>query len=198
VQFEANTGPELRDALEAIDANHLKGLILDVRGNPGGYLTTSIEVASAFIPEGPIVVEHGPNRENTYTAMGDAVAPDVPLVVLVDQGSASASELISGALQDRGRATIVGMPTFGKGSVQTWRELSNGGGVRITISRWYTPNGRSVSDHGIDPDVVVPFQADKLNPDADNQLDAAIRILNGEKVESEPLPTAEPTETVTE
>jgi carboxyl-terminal processing protease len=86
------------------------------------------------------------------------------------------------------------MPTFGKGSVQTWRGLSNGGGVRITISRWYTPNGRSVSDHGIAPDVVVPFQADKLNPDADNQLDAAIRILNGEKVESQPLPTAEATE----
>jgi carboxyl-terminal processing protease len=191
MQFEAGSSEDLRDALTEMDANHLKGLILDVRGNPGGYLTTSIEVASAFIPEGPIVIEHGPNRENTYTATGDAVAPDVPLVVLVDQGSASASELISGALQDRGRATIVGMPTFGKGSVQTWRELSNGGGVRITISRWYTPDGRSVSDHGIDPDVVIAFKPNELNPAADNQLDAALRILNGEKVESEPLPTEE-------
>src|SRR5690606_41706621 len=94
-------------------------------------------------------------REFTHEALGNAVAVEVPMVVLVDEGSASASELIAGALQDRGRAAVVGMPTFGKGSVQVWRELSNGGGVRITISRWYTPNGRSVSDVGITPDLEV-------------------------------------------
>ena len=180
-QFEFDTSQDLRDALEAMDANNLNGLILDVRANPGGYLTTAIEVASAFIEEGPVVVERGPSRENTYEALGDAVAPDVPLVVLVDQGSASASELIAGALQDRGRATIVGMTTFGKGSVQTWRQLSNGGGIRITISRWYTPNGRSVSEVGIEPDVTVAFDPEDTSGE-DVQLQAAIKVLQGEEV----------------
>ncbi len=197
-QFEFGSSQELRDALEAIDANHLKGLILDVRGNPGGYLTTSIEVASAFIPEGTVVTERGPERERTYDALGNAIAPDVPMVVLVDAGSASASELIAGALQDNQRATIVGTKTFGKGSVQTWHTLSNGGGVRITVSRWYTPSGRSVSEVGIDPDVNVPFELEpgKVYDPAtmpDPQLEAALTILrSGEPV----LPTVAESGTV--
>lgn len=188
-QFEFGSSQELRDALEAMDANALKGLILDVRGNPGGYLTTSIEVASAFIPEGTVVTERGPERERTYDALGNASAPDVPMVVLVDAGSASASELIAGALQDNQRATIVGTKTFGKGSVQTWHTLSNGGGVRITVSRWYTPSGRSVNDVGIDPDVNVPFELEpgKVYDPAtmpDPQLEAALQILrSGEPVQ---------------
>jgi carboxyl-terminal processing protease len=112
------------------------------------------------------------------------------MVVLVDQGSASASELIAGALQDNGRATIVGMPTFGKGSVQTWRQLSNGGGIRITISRWYTPNGNSVSDVGITPDVEVPYSPIEVSGDDDNQLSAAVQVLQGTY---EPAQAAEPT-----
>lgn len=175
-QFDFASTDLMRQAIEEMDANNLNGLILDVRGDPGGYLTTAIEVASAYIPEGPVVIERGPGREQTYNALGDAIAPDVPMVVLVDQGSASASELIAGALQDRGRAIIVGMQTFGKGSVQTWRELSNGGGIRITISRWYTPNGNSVSEVGIEPDITVAF--DVTTPE-DEQLDAAIAVLQG-------------------
>jgi carboxyl-terminal processing protease len=178
-QFELNTGQDLRTALQKIDADHLTGLILDLRGNPGGYLTTAIEVGSAFISDGAIVVERGPNREINHPALGDAIAPDVPMVVLVDQGSASASELIAGALQDHKRATVVGMPTFGKGSVQTWNQLSNGGGIRITISRWYTPNGHSVSEVGIKPDVEVPYIPNDQSGDDDNQLTAAIQVLNG-------------------
>jgi carboxyl-terminal processing protease len=176
-QFEANSSQEMRDALEAMDANNLDGLILDVRGNPGGYLTTAIEVASAYIQSGTVVTERGPDRENVYTALEDAIAPDVPMVVLVDQGSASASELIAGALHDHERAIIIGMQTFGKGSVQTWQTLSNGGGVRITISRWYTPNGTSVSEVGITPDYVIPYIPDENDPEADNQLDAAITFF---------------------
>jgi len=175
-QFEFSTGQTMRDAIENMDAESLNGLVLDVRANPGGYLTTAIDVASAFIENGPIVIERGPDREFTHEALGNAVAVEVPMVVLVDEGSASASELIAGALQDRGRAAVVGMPTFGKGSVQVWRELSNGGGVRITISRWYTPNGRSVSDVGITPDLEVAF--DPLHSqEEDNQLQAAIELL---------------------
>jgi carboxyl-terminal processing protease len=178
-QFDFETGGLMREALEEMDVESLNGLILDVRGDPGGYLTTAIDVASAFIDEGAVVTERSPDSEFTHMARGDAVAPEVPMVVLVDQGSASASELIAGALQDHERATIVGMPTFGKGSVQTWRELSNGGGVRITISRWYTPDGHSVSEVGIEPDIEVPFDPEAALTGADNQLDTAIAILNG-------------------
>lgn len=175
-QFEFSTGQTMRDAIEEMGGDSLNGLILDVRANPGGYLTTAIDVASAFIDEGPIVIERGPDREYTHQALGNAIATEVPMVVLVDEGSASASELIAGALQDRGRAVVVGMPTFGKGSVQVWRELSNGGGVRITISRWYTPNGRSVSDVGIEPDLEVAFDPIGGRGE-DNQLQAAIDLL---------------------
>lgn len=179
-QFDFSTNAAMREALADMNANDLNGLILDVRGNPGGYLTTSIEVASAYISQGAILSEKGPNREHTYEALGNAVAPDVPMIVLVDQGSASASELIAGALQDHGRAMIVGMPTFGKGSVQTWSTLSNGGGVRVTISRWYTPDGHSVSENGIAPDVLVPYGYDEVNnPDYDTQVQAALDLLNG-------------------
>jgi len=175
-QFEFSTAPDLRVALQNIDANNLDGLIIDVRGNPGGYLTTVIDVASAFIPDGDIVLERTPNNETEHPALGNAIAADVPMVILVDQGSASASELLAGALQDHHRATVVGMQTFGKGSVQSWFELTNGGGVRITISRWYTPDGHSVSEVGIQPDVVVEYVPDE---NADNQLEAAIQVLQG-------------------
>lgn len=196
-QFESNASMEMRQALEAIDANSLNGLILDLRGNPGGYLSTSIEVASAYIQDGVVLIERSPDREFEHRTLGNAIAPDVPMVVLVDQGSASASELIAGALQDQGRAIIVGMPTFGKGSVQTWRQLSNGGGVRITISRWYTPNGNSVSEVGIAPDIEVPFDAELFQTGEDNQLETAIQVLDGtyQPVEASATPESTPENT---
>ena len=179
-QFDFSSSGAMRDALVAMDADNLNGLILDVRGNPGGYLTTSIEVASAYVEDGLIVTERGPNREQSYQALGNAIATHVPMIVLVDQGSASASELIAGALQDRERATVVGMQTFGKGSVQTWSTLSNGGGIRVTVSRWYTPAGRSVSEVGITPDVVVPYAYDEASAaQYDTQVQAAIDLLTG-------------------
>jgi carboxyl-terminal processing protease len=183
-QFEFNTSQEMRMALQAMDADHLNGLILDVRGNPGGYLVTSIEVASAFIPEGVILYERTTEEEFPHMALGNAIATNVPMVLLVDQGSASASELIAGALQDHGRATIVGMPTFGKGSVQVQRELSNGGGLSITIGRWFTPNKTSVNERGIIPDIEVPYSPVEVSGDEDNQLTAAIQVLNGTYQES--------------
>lgn len=187
-QFGFRTSQEMRAALEEMEANNLKGLILDVRGNPGGYLTTSIEVASAYFNEGVVLTERGPDRELDHMALGNAVAPDVPMVILVDEGSASASELIAGALQDQGRATVVGMQTFGKGSVQTWHTLSNQGGIRITISRWYTPNGTSVSEAGITPNIEVPYV--EAEDGSDNQLQAAIDVLMGTYEPSEEVPTA--------
>ncbi len=183
--FEDDTTAEMVAALQAMNANALPGLILDMRGNPGGYLTTAIQVASAFLREGNILIERTPDRSTEYPRIGEPVAPDVPMVVLVDQGSASASELVAGALQDHHRATVVGMPTFGKGSVQRWYRLSNGGGIRITVSRWYTPNGRSVSERGIQPDVQVPYEPDPADNTADNQLEVALQVLQGTYAVSE-------------
>ncbi len=177
--FEDDTAAEMVAALKAMNANALRGLILDMRGNPGGYLTTAIQVASAFLREGNILIERSPDRTTEYPRVGEAVAPDVSLVVLVDQGSASASELVAGALQDHHRAIVVGMPTFGKGSVQRWYRLSNGGGIRITVSRWYTPNGRSVSEGGIQPDVQVAYEPNPADNTADNQLEVALEVLQG-------------------
>ncbi|MCC6800189.1 MAG: S41 family peptidase [Anaerolineae bacterium] len=195
-QFEFSTGQAMREAIEAMGGDALSGLILDVRANPGGYLTTAIDVASAFIDSGPVVIERAPDREYTHEALGNAIATHVPMVVLVDEGSASASELIAGALQDRDRATIIGMPTFGKGSVQIWRELSNGGGVRITISRWYTPDGHSVSDVGITPDIEVAFDPVRGLED-DTQIEAAIDFLTEPRAPrvdapAAPVPSATP------
>lgn len=180
-QFSPDSAEEVRRTLLEMDAENLTGLILDLRGNGGGYLDVTLDVISYFIDDGIILIEDGLDGEHEYEARGQALAPNVPMVVLVDQGSASASELMAGALQDRGRATVIGVPTFGKGSVQTWRRLSNGGGVRITTSRWYTPAGYSVEPDGIQPDQVVEFP--ELAPDEvysqeiDTQLQAAIDQL---------------------
>lgn len=181
-QFSPDSNTQVTEALIDMDANNLEGLIVDIRGNSGGYLNVALDIISEFIEEGPILIERGSNEEETiYNAFGNANAADVPLVILVDQSSASASELMAGALQDRGRATIVGMPTFGKGSVQTWRRLSNDGGVRITISRWYTPAGYTVEPDGIQPDEIVEFplleEGEVYSQEIDTQLQSAIETL---------------------
>ncbi len=174
LQFGANTTANLHQALIDHDVENHAGLILDFRGNPGGFLSTAIEVASEFLPDGVILKERFYDSERDYTADGDAVAPTVPMVILVDGGSASASELVAGALQDHGRATLIGTQTFGKGSVQSWHELSNGGGARITIARWYTPDDRSIQGLGLTPDIIVESAPAGA---ADAQLQAAVELL---------------------
>jgi carboxyl-terminal processing protease len=180
--FSQNSDVELSEALNEMDVENLDGLIFDLRGNTGGYLDTTLRILSMFVERGVIFVERGPNGEEQVQAFGNAIAPTVPMVVLVDGYSASASEVVSGTLQDRGRARIVGVSTFGKGSVQTWRELSNGGGIRITISRWYTPDGHSVEPDGITPDVEVEYipleEGELYSRDTDNQLQRGIEELD--------------------
>jgi carboxyl-terminal processing protease len=179
--FNDVTTPELISALTALDANNLNGLILDMRGDPGGYLRTAIEVASQFLEGGNIVIQKG--REGTqevpYPAVGGALAPDVPLVVMLNEGSASASELVAGALQDRGRALVVGTVSFGKGSIQQWSNLDNGGGMRITTAEFLKPSGGRINKIGIIPDFYVPWTEDTqlANPDYDPQLQEAIWVL---------------------
>lgn len=159
-QFTANSADELLTSIREIQAGRqapLEGIILDLRGNPGGVLKSAVTVADGFLDDGLIVYTSGrsPNQME-YTAKAGQWAGDVPLVVLVDRNSASASEVLAGALQDHGRALIIGEPTFGKGSVQSVLSLRNGGGLRLTTSRYYTPLGHSIQARGIQPDVLIP------------------------------------------
>jgi len=180
-EFTETATQDFTNALKELDANNLKGLILDLRSNPGGGLITSINIASQFIKSGPIVIERFKpgQQDKVYNSTGETLAPDVPLVVLIDGGSASASELVSAALRDRGRATLVGTRSFGKGSVQQWSGLSNGGGLRVTVAHFFSPTNRTINEIGITPDVVVPWDVE-ANPNYDPQLAEAYMILRGE------------------
>ncbi len=179
--FGAKTPDELTAALKTLLAQNPVGLVLDLRGNPGGYVDTAIEVASQFIPSGVIMrARYNDGTEQTHEALGGGLATKIPLVVLVNQGSASASEITAGAIQDYGRGKIVGETSYGKGSEQQISPLQdNGGWVRITIAHWFTPKGRSIEKVGISPDVPVTLTADDTAANRDPQLDAAVKLLLG-------------------
>ncbi|MBT8361676.1 MAG: S41 family peptidase [Deltaproteobacteria bacterium] len=156
--FQRNTTREFKDHLEKLrQENALRGLIIDLRNNPGGLLNQAVSVADIFLDEGLIVYTRGRKQEQdlTFEAKKDGNTTDFPLVVLVNEGSASASEIVAGAIQDHQRGVIVGTKTFGKGSVQTIIPLSNGAGLRMTTAHYYTPNGRSIQATGIVPDITV-------------------------------------------
>lgn len=181
-RFSNPTPDELRTALEELMAQNPDGLILDMRNNPGGGLTTAVEVADEFLAEGTILVERfGGGDERVFEASDEGFAQEIPMVVLVNEGSASASEVVAGALRDQDRATLIGATTFGKGTVQTWHTLSNGGGVRITFARWLTPDGTWVTEGGLEPDIIVETPDQPPAPDEeeaeDPQLEAAINLL---------------------
>lgn len=178
-RFGNRTPEELSEVLEGLLSQNPRGMILDLRNNPGGGLDSSVEIADAFLKEGVVLIEEfGTGRERVFRSSDSGMAEDVPLVVLVNEGSASASEVLAGAIRDQERGLLVGSTTFGKGTVQTWHALSNGGGVRITTARWITPDGEWVNETGIMPDVVIPSPE---NPPADladdPQLQAAIEEL---------------------
>jgi carboxyl-terminal processing protease len=160
------------------------GLILDLRRNPGGGLDTAVDVADQFLAEGLVLTERfGNGRENVFESSDSGLAQEVPLVVLIDEGSASASEVVAGAIRDRERGVLIGQTTFGKGTVQTWQQLSNGGGVRITIARWLTPDEVWIHEAGLEPDYVVPLpQTEDTEELEDTQLQAAIDYLLGEPI----------------
>lgn len=181
--FGESTTNDLKQALDELLAQNPDGLILDLRNNTGGYLDTAIEVVSQFIPDGVVMIEKlGTGEEITYEAIPGGKATEIPLVVLVNGGSASASEITAGAIQDRGRGVLVGTTTYGKGSVQNWVELDNNqGAVRVTVARWLTPNGRLIHQIGLTPDYVVEFTEQDITDGNDVQLQKAIEILlNGE------------------
>lgn len=159
--FQEKTAAELRKALQDLDtpARPLKGLILDMRNNPGGLLTQAVEISDVFLKSGTIVSTRGrtKNIENKFVARDGGDEPASPVVVLVNEGTASAAEIVAGALQDNRRALIVGTQTFGKGSVQTVIPLGDGSALKLTTAKYYTPNGRSIQAEGIAPDIVVKF-----------------------------------------
>jgi carboxyl-terminal processing protease len=158
--FQERTDHALERALHATRTalrGDLRGLVLDLRNNPGGLLEQAIGVADVFLASGVIVTTEGRGRRNVEVrkAHEKGTEPPYPLIVLVNKGTASASEIVAGALQDHGRAVIMGTPTFGKGSVQTIIELEDGSGLKLTVARYYTPKHRSIQEMGIAPDVVV-------------------------------------------
>jgi carboxyl-terminal processing protease len=160
-QFQERTTEELDKALDELtaksDGKKLRGLILDLRNNPGGLLQEAVSVSNEFLDSGLIVYTKGraAGQNMTFNADASRSQPEYPMIVLVNNGSASASEIVAGALQDHKRAIILGVPTFGKGSVQTIIPLSDGSAVRLTTSKYYTPSGRSIQARGIEPDIVV-------------------------------------------
>jgi carboxyl-terminal processing protease len=181
-EFNAKATKELKKVLQDMMAQEPKGLILDLRSNPGGYLQTSVEVASQFLDEGLVLTEKGKgNLEREYPAEDDGLATEVPLAVLVNAGSASASEIVAGAIQDSGRGILVGERTFGKGSVQLPHTLSDGSELRVTIARWFTPKGREIQGIGILPDIEVEMTPEDLEAGHDPQLERAVEYLLTEK-----------------
>ena len=158
-QFQEGVSDAVREAIDRLQADHgaeLDGVILDLRGNPGGLLSEAVEVSDVFLSTGDIVSTGGrASPDSNFSASRGSTRFDGPLVVLMDEGSASASEIVAGALQDNERAAIIGTQSYGKGSVQSIIELAAGGGLKLTISRYYTPSGRSIHGEGIYPDIEV-------------------------------------------
>ncbi len=177
--FGDKSATELHDALKDLMAQQPKGLILDLRNNPGGVVPVAVQIASEFIGEGVIIYEQQSDGTRTPTnALSGGLATEIPLVVLVNEGSASASEMVAGAIQDHGRGKLVGVTTYGKGSEQNWVPLSNNqGAVLVTFARWLTPNGRVIDKVGLTPDVVVKMTDEDLTAGRDPQLDAAVQLL---------------------
>ena len=166
--FGATTARDLKDALEKLEKKDVIGYVLDVRNNPGGYLTAAIDVSDAFLDSGEIVSTRGKNKtdiERVHATPGDLVNGK-PVVVLINHGSASASEIVAGALQDNGRGLVMGSQSFGKGSVQQQKPLGDGTAIHITIARYYTPSGRSIQNEGITPDVEVLEKRDSMYSEA--------------------------------
>jgi len=173
---------KLREALTDLLSQNPKGIVFDLRGNGGGYLVTAVEVTSEFLKDGVVLYEeYGDGSRDSYPVQKGGLATEIPLVVLIDGGTASASEITAGALQDYGRAKLVGMTSYGKGSVQNWIPLkTEEGGVRITIARWLTPNGHQIDSIGLTPDLVVDYTQADADAGRDPQLDAAVELLLSE------------------
>lgn len=177
--FSATATEEISDALKELIDQEPQGLILDLRNNPGGERDAAVEIASQFVSEDVIMYqEYGDGSRDTYETVKGGQAKEIDLIVLVNEGSASGSEIVAGVIQDYERGALVGTTTFGKGSVQNWVPLvEDQGAVRVTIARWLTPNGRTIHGSGIEPDYIIEMTEEDFEADRDPQLDKAIELL---------------------
>jgi len=180
-QFGEATARELETVQRDLLKEELRGIILDVRFNGGGYLERAVEMVSLFMQQGKVVsVARREGEPEHHYVNGRPLDSETPLVVLINEGSASASEILAGALKDAGRATIIGKPSYGKGTIQEVFELPGGSSIRITTARWLTPNGTDLSEEGISPDIEVERTKEQMQEGEDPQLDAAVNlIVNG-------------------
>ncbi len=182
--FNENSSTQIKEKIEKLNKNkNLKGYILDLRNNPGGLLSQAIEISDFFLENGEIVSTRSrqPSENRKWFAKKGDLINGKTLLVLINYGSASASEIVAGALKDHKRAIILGENSYGKGSVQSIIPLKNKGAIRLTIAKYYLPSGKSISGVGISPDIEVVESSDefKINSETDNQLDFAIKLLNG-------------------
>ncbi len=180
--FSDTSTNDFKAALKNLLDSKVKSVILDLRSNPGGLLDQAIDITSQFLKDGVVAYQVDKDeKRTTYSVKGGGIATNIPLVVLVNKGSASASEILAGALQDRGRATVIGEQTFGKGSVNRFFALSDGSAVYVSFARWLTPNGRLIEGKGLLPDIVIAISdADRL-AGRDSQLDRALDYVKNGK-----------------
>lgn len=176
--FNQDTEGAFKDAVTQVLSKRSNGIILDMRNNPGGYLDTAVQIAGYWVDGKTVVIEqYNDKKQDTYNARVRAAFSDIPTVVLVNEGSASASEIVAGALQDYDKATLVGKKTFGKGSVQDLQHLKDGSSIKLTIAKWLTPKGRSINEEGIKPDIEVTMSDSDYEKNKDPQFDKALEIL---------------------
>jgi carboxyl-terminal processing protease len=177
-EFSSPATERLESAIDSLFEQGATSLILDLRGNPGGFLEQAVQVSDLFLDEGLVLIERrSDGGEVEFTSTAEGLAQDVPLVVLIDGGSASASEIVAGAIQDRNRGTLVGETSFGKGSVQLLHTLSDGSELRVTVAHWFTPDDRAIHGQGLAPDIEVVFSAEEHESGQDPQLERALEYL---------------------
>lgn len=172
--FKDDTARRFNTISQELVNKKVKGIVLDVRNNPGGFLQSSVEIGSQFVAPGSVIVSERGKSTHEYKSSGPHLLKDIPVVVLINGGSASASEILAGALQDLRSVPVIGTKSFGKGSVQEFVKLKDGSGLRVTIAKWYTPSGRSIHEHGIDPTIEVK---DDREAEGDEQLNRAYQEL---------------------
>lgn len=181
-QFAEHTNKEVELALKNLKEEEPKGIILDVRFNGGGYLDRAVNLASMFLRQGKVVsVARREGEPEAHYVSGRPIDTDTPLVILINQGSASASEILAGALQDHKRATVIGETSFGKGTVQEIFEMPGGSSLRVTVAKWLTPNGKDLSKEGVEPDIEVTRTVEDIEAERDPQIDAAMELLLTDK-----------------
>ena len=179
-QFSSDTSELTKSAANDLKRQNAKSIILDLRGNPGGYLDAAVDVSSLWLNNKVVLEEkRGGATIETYRSSKNTILEGMPTIVLIDGGSASASEITAGALKDNGVATLMGTKSFGKGSVQNPTVLNNGGMLKVTVARWFTPNGKNIDKEGIEPDKNVEITSENIKDGIDSQLEAAINELRG-------------------